>query len=340
MSDAKTEEPTPRRERKARSEGRAWQSRDLTLGAVLALTGVLVRVGAEGTLRGLERLFTTAIARAEAGVAPGAALEASFSEGTALVLPWLLGVVVIGALVSAVQVGGVFAPGVLSPDAGRIDPSSRFDGDAGPRLAMRWLLGLARLALLISVVIATFVQAMPGIATLSRQPASAALDACFTLASALTLRAGIALFSFGVLDAIVERALHRASLRMTKREREREQREAEGDAHVRRERERVREELARADDLEEARTATLVVSDDELAVALAYDASDLDAVPRVAAIAHGERADALLAEARERGVRCVTDAELAARLAILALGAVIPESLYEPVARAMPTDAA
>jgi type III secretory pathway component EscU len=127
------------------------------------------------------------------------------------------------------------------------------------------------------------------------------------------------------------------SLRMTKREREREQRETEGDAHVRRERDRVREELARGADLEDVRAATLVVSDaDIIAVALSYDASELDAVPRVVAIARDEALHDLLREAREHGVPSVEDGDLAARLAIVTIGAVIPEELYEPVARRMP----
>ena len=63
MSERRTEEPTPRREQRARAEGRVWQSRDLTLGAVLTLTGVLVRFGAEGARHGLEDLFTHALAQ-------------------------------------------------------------------------------------------------------------------------------------------------------------------------------------------------------------------------------------------------------------------------------------
>ena len=158
------------------------------------------------------------------------------------------------------------------------------------------------------------------------------------MASTLTLRAGLALLLFGVLDAIVERALHRVALRMTRREREREQRDAEGDAHLRRERARVRDELHRADDIDEVRSATLLVSDGaELTVALAYDVSDLDAVPRVVAVARGERADEMLREARDHGVSCVDDGDLAARLAIVSLGGAIEDALYEPVARAMQT---
>lgn len=340
MSETKTHEPTPRRERKARAEGRVWQSRDLTLGALLTVTGALVRLGAGAAQQAMETFFTGAIGRATAGAEPRAAFEASLSQGAALVLPVLVGLVGIAALASALQVGGVLAPGAIAPDAGRIDPSTRFDADAGPRVGLRGLLAVGRFALLAAIGIATLLEGLPGIATLARRPPSAALDAVFTMTSALTLRAGVALLFFGVLDAIVERALHRMSLRMTRREHEKEQREAEGDAHVRRERDRIRDELAREGDLAEVRSAALVVCEAELAIALAYDASDLDAVPRVVSIGRGALAEELVREAREGGVRTCEDEGLAARLAIVAIGGAIPEALYESVARAMSADRA
>lgn len=339
MSDAKTEEPTPRRERKAREEGRAWQSRDLSLGAVLVSAGACLQLGAPGARAAFTGLFERALEHIAGGAAPRVAIEENVLAGVSLALPLLVGLVAIGTIVSALQVGGVFAPSALTPDAGRLDPSARFDDDAATRMGSKALLATARFALVIAVSIATFVQSMPGIATLSRQPPSAALDACFTTLSTLTLRVGIALLFFGVIDAVVERALHLASLRMSRRDVERERRESEGDAHVRRERDRVREELSRADDLEEAEKAALVVTGDDLAIALSYDEADVEAVPRVAAIARSARMEELVRVAREHGVRCVENDALAAQLAIVAIGGVIPEVLYERVARAMRAEA-
>lgn len=338
MSEAKTEEPTPRQERRARERGRAWQSRDLTLGAVLAALGVGLAAASESARDAWLAPFRWALDAAQSpSLHPDAALARSLAMAAGLALPCLVAIVVVGTATSAVQVGGLVAPGALAPDVSRLDPSARSTEGAASRAAGAALFGLARLALVLAVAIATLAQAMPGIATLSRQPPDAAFSALVTVTSALALRSGIALLFFGVLDAIVERARFRASLRMTRREKERDRRDVEGDAHVRRERDRIREALHREGDLEEARGAALVVTDEtgELAIALSYDAEDPDAVPRVAAVGRSARADDLVRTADGAGIPSVRDASLADALAIVEVGMPIPERLFEPVARAM-----
>lgn len=335
MSDAKTEEPTPRREEKARREGRAWQSRDLTLGATLTTFGALIRLGSDEVSTRSTVLFARSLSAAASGdVAPARAIEDALEQGAAIVLPCLVAVLLVGASVSALQLRGLLAFGVLAPDGTRLDPSARFGSD-GARIGSTLFTNLARLALVGSVSIATLSWAMPGVATLSRQSPSASLTAAWTITSALALYVGLALIAFGVIDAIVERALFRRSLRMSRREIERERRDAEGDAHLKRERERARSELSRSMTLDDVSSATLVVIDDGVAIGLSYDETDLDAVPRIALSGRGADAGEIVREARASGVRCVSDADLALALAIVPVGADVPEALYDRVASAM-----
>jgi len=322
VSETRTEEPTPRREQRARSEGRAWQSRDLTLGATLVAVGALVRLGAERTESGLHALVERTLAT---DAAPSDALVSAVGDGAALALPVLGTIVVVSAVVSALQVRGIVAPAAVAPDPARLSPSGN-----GARALAQLGLGLARTAIAIAVAASTLIEGMPGIATLARQPAHAAFSAMTTMASAVALRVGLAMLAFGVVDAVMERAWFRASLRMSRREIERERREAEGDAAVKRERDRVREELWRStDDREHAR---LIVEADSLAVALAYDAADPDAVPRVVAVERGEAADDLVRASEARHTTITRDEDLAAILAIVPLGHPIAETEYERIA--------
>ncbi|MFO0686145.1 MAG: EscU/YscU/HrcU family type III secretion system export apparatus switch protein [Sandaracinus sp.] len=342
MSDeAKTEEPTPRREREARREGRAWQSRDLVLAAGLVALGGALRLERDAIEGGARALFEDGLARIAAGsIAPADAIASALSAVGVPVLAALGLLVVATTAASAIQLGGLVAPGALAPDARRLDPSARFGGTAAPRAASQLGMTLLRLASVGIAVTLTFREGLPGIATLSRQAPSAALGAALAMIAALLLRSGLALAAVGVLDAVVERAWLRVSLRMSRREVERERRETEGDAHVRRERARVREELARASDVEETRAAALLVTEGEaLAIALAYDAADLEAVPVVTAIGRAEAAEAMREAARETGVPTIEDEPLAVALAIVPLGHPIPEAHYEPVARALRTGA-
>jgi flagellar biosynthesis protein FlhB len=319
VSEAKTEEATPRRERAARDEGRAWQSRDLTLGATLIAMGVLVRMGASSVHERLTDLFTRSL-----DASPGDAMRRALEDGATIALPLLAAIVIVASVTSALQVRGVFALAAASPDVGRLGLHT-----SGSRALAQLGAGILRTALVLGVAAITLVEGLPGVATLSRQPPRAALEASTTLAAALCLRVGLALLAFGVLDAVMERAFFRASLRMSRREVERERRDAEGDPHLRRERARVLGELHRSND--ELVRAALVVEGDAVAIALAYDADDPDAVPIVLAI---ERSDleTLLTVTRERGVPIAHDAALADELAIVPIGSVIPEALYDRVA--------
>jgi flagellar biosynthesis protein len=69
------------------------------------------------------------------------------------------------------------------------------------------------------------------------------------------------------------------------------------------------------------------------AAALRYDGSDT--APRVVATGRGIVAERIVAEARAAGVPVRDDAALAEALAVLDLGANVPEELYRAVAEAL-----
>lgn len=334
MSDEeKREAPTPRAERRARDEGRAWQSRDLTLGAVLAAAGGLLRLG-EASVReaclALVRAPLEAIASG-AVVTPAAALDEALGHGARLAVPALAAIVVVGAVTSGLQVGPMFATRALAPDPGRLAPRG---GERGLRAASTLAMTAARLGVVLLVATLTLIELLPGIATLARQPLDATLHAALVVVATLALRVGLALLALGTIDAVVERTLFFRSLRMSRREVERERRESEGDRHVLAERARVRDEIARwATSLDLAASRLVVTDADALAVALAYEAGDDEAVPVVTAVLHGPALAALDDEAPS--VPRIDDGALAARLALVAPGQPIPPVLYDEVAKAM-----
>jgi flagellar biosynthesis protein FlhB len=333
MSEEKREEATPKAERRARERGRAWQSRDLTLAAVLGLSALTIRLAGDAVTPRLLAIVRAPFVAIEAGDAPGVALTAIVAQGALLLAPLLAGIVIFGALATVVQVGPLFAPRAVEADPSRLDPSARLPELFGRRAMATLAMTLARLLLSVAAVLITLMEALPGIATLSRQVPAAALDACVSLVVALLLRVALVMAALGIVDAVLERTLYRRSLRMSRREVERERRESEGDAHVARERERVRSEIREHDADVSVPGARLVVGDGELAIALSYDRGDVEAVPRVVALGRGLLADHILALAREHGVRHVVDEALTASLAVVPLGQLIPEALYEPVAR-------
>ena len=109
MSEARSEEATPKTERRARERGRAWQSRDLTLGAALLGAALAIRVGGDALAARLGSLMRAPIAAIEGGVAPDDALVAAVTDGALLIAPVLVVILALATLVSALQVGPLFA---------------------------------------------------------------------------------------------------------------------------------------------------------------------------------------------------------------------------------------
>src|SRR4051812_24305231 len=110
MSEEKREEATPKAERRARERGRVWQSRDLTLGAVL--TGCALGLGAARETIGprLLALMRAPFAAIAASEPPATFALAITRDGLSLLAPVLGLVVVLATLTSVLQVGPLFAP--------------------------------------------------------------------------------------------------------------------------------------------------------------------------------------------------------------------------------------
>src|SRR5262245_41554597 len=117
----RTEEPTPRRRSEARREGNVARSQELS-GALMLLAATVVVAGALlpvlGSFKAMMEaaLSSGAITTAEALRAARAAAAA----GVRVTLPVMLALAGFAFLVQFVQVGWVFAPGVLAPKLGNI----------------------------------------------------------------------------------------------------------------------------------------------------------------------------------------------------------------------------
>ena len=319
-----SEQPTPRRLARARREGDSgisvFAARALGLLAALAV----FPAGARAFVAWWTEAMRAAIAAAPAADVGAVDFAA---EGRAVVLlaaPVLLACAVTTAFASIAQTGGVVSTRRITPDLGRVDPFAGLRRLVSPAAIAAFLravaCGLAAIA-----IVAYELRAH----AIDFAHVAGRTDAAGPLVLALVSRTwkAIALTAIGLaaVDLVVMNVLWRRRLKMTHEEIRRERREGDGDPHVREARRRAFDELlASAVRIEET---ALVISDDTIAVALRYRAG-VDSAPAI--LASGK---AILEAARNAGVRVVIDAELAARLAPLAIGTKIPESLYDRVAR-------
>lgn len=328
----KTEDPTPRRLKRARSEGDSPVSAALTqaLSFVVALT--LLPGAVAASFAHTKSLLLKALAQPVADFRASIAIR----EVLLLTLPMLLAAAAAAVFVGFVQTGGVLSAKKLAPDLGRANPIEglknlfRLERAAG---ILRALLGSLLVGWLATKIILDHLELFAsGTGNLMGSGALA-----FSLSRTLLWLAASVGLGLAVIDVLVTRRGWFKRLRMTRDEVKREHREAEGDPQMKADRARAHREVLAGHALLAVRDATVViVNPTHLATALRYD-EDRDQAPLVVSRGAGDLARRIIDAARAYGVPVIRDIPIARALFELEVGEEIPEALYEAVAEVLRT---
>ena len=338
MSD-KTEDPTPRRLRKARAEGdsgvSSYAAQSIAFVVAVAMVPEAVRALANHASAGLRAAIAHASGARASGVAPLALPfdpTAFATSVLSLVVPALLVVGLAGGVAHVVQTGGAVATARLAPRLDRLDPVAGAKGlVSGARL---FAVGRALVAagLVGWLAYRDLLDRVVDIARVAGRPWWTGVVVADVTGRFAWHAAAVGL-ALGLADLFVTRRSWLGRLRMTKEEVKRESRDAEGDPMVRAARHRAYQELLAQVAIANVRTATVVVvNPTHLACALRYDEKGGDEAPVVVASGEGDLAARIAQAAQEWGVPIVRDVPLARALVELSVGDAIPEALYEVVA--------
>ena len=323
----KTEQATPKRLAKARSEGDSPQSAALSQSvgfvAALAVVGGVARVATSQA----SALISAALAHPTEPATP--AVVAKVVLG--ITLPVLAVSAGASAAASFAQSGGAFSLQKLNPSFDRLNVVTGLSN----LFSWQRVIGIAR-ALLAATLVGYFAlrelrgHAADFAATTGNARAAAALAAsCATRVAWLAASVGLAL---GLLDLLLTRRAWLQRHRMSKEEIKREYRESEGDPALKAARRRAHQEALTGATLCALKTASVViVNPTHLATALKYGQEE-DLAPSVVAQGQGEMAKLIVEAARAYGVPIVRDVPVARALNELEIGDEIPEALYEAVA--------
>ncbi|MCW5837601.1 MAG: EscU/YscU/HrcU family type III secretion system export apparatus switch protein [Labilithrix sp.] len=335
MSD-KTEEPTPKRIRKAREEGNsplsAFASQSVAFVCAVAIAPAAVLALATRTGGDLR----AAIARA-GDPSPALDFEPMAVAGAVIALstPILVAAAVSGAVTSVVQTGGGIAAKKLTPDLGRLNPVEGFKQlFSGQRLLA--VLRAALFAAAVAWIVHGAIRANAADLARSAGRVGAAVALAGALAMDVARRAAVVGLFLAALDVVVTRRAWREKLRMSKDEIKREHKESEGDPELKAARERAHHEMLAAAVIGNVASASVVVvNPTHIACALRYDDPDRggnDEAPVLVASGHGDLAKRIVEAAHQYGVPVLRDVPLARALVELEIGDEIPEALYEAVA--------
>lgn len=331
MSD-KTEDPTPKRLRKAKEEGDSGVS-SYASQALAFLVAVTLVPGAIAALAGeTSDMLRGAIAHA-ADASPGMIDPAPMGlRVIALAVPVLLAAAIAGGVATVVQTGGFIATKKLSP---KLDKLNVFEGFKQLFSAQR-LFAVAR-ALVAGAIVGWI--AYRGLrahaADLAHLPGRVGFVGLVAgeVARQIARDAALIGLALGAIDLLVTRRSWFDRLKMSKDEIKREYKESEGDPQLKAQRERAHHELLAQATIGQVKTASVVVvNPTHLATALRYDEGEGDEAPVVVANGEGDLAKRIVEAAHAYGVPVVRDVPLARALAELEIGEQIPEALYEAVA--------
>jgi flagellar biosynthesis protein FlhB len=335
--EQRTEPPTARRLRRARSEGDHPVSRVLVSFAAMAAATLLLPSVLDLLVRRARALLQQSLRLAGSSGAEALARDGLSAAGISVVqlVTLLLGPAALAALVVGLwQTGAGLSLRPLAWNSRRLDPFSNLARFWSRTLLVSLLRWLVTCLLLAAIGWHLLRSAGPALAA-----SVGSVHAAAELASRLChqlLCAALALLALSsVVDALVVRGAWLGRLRMTREEVQREQRENEGDVGLKQARQRAQRELSRSAQLSELPRATLLVlGRPRFATALAYDPAQ-DAAPRILMHGSGQLAQTLETLAPAYGVAIHEDLELARALSALQPDEPIPSALYAGVAAAL-----
>jgi len=325
----KTEEPTPRRLRKAREDGDSPVSAALVqaAGFVVAITLAPAAVAATAG-RATARIQQALEYPLQAFSPMGLALDV-----LTLSLPLIAAAALVSAVVGFVQTGGIISTKKLAPDLSKANPIT------GLKNIFNWqrILGVVRSlvgALVVGWLAVRLLLDHGGdLANSIGNIGGAALVASDLSRHLLWIAAMVGL-ALAALDVLITQWSWKKRLRMSKDEVKREYKESEGDQEIKQAHKQAHQEMLRGATISAVKDATVViVNPTHLATALHYVESDEeDAAPRVVAQGEGDLARQMIDAARAYGIPVVRDVPVARALSDLEIGDEIPEALYEAVA--------
>jgi flagellar biosynthetic protein FlhB len=337
MSGEKTEQPTEKKKKEARKEGRVARTPDLgSWGGLLVASFIIPMIARNGMHAAEETLYQATAIMSDPDPAKAMKVMVSGVRAAATaVAPLALAVMLTGVGAAAAQGGIRPALKLLKPDFKRLNPFSGLKKTLGPHAAWEAVKAVVKTAVLGTVLYMTMRKMLPGLVAAGSMPVAALIDLISGTVVTVVRAAAFAGLGMAAFDYVVVKRRINKQLKMSKHDIKQEHRQSEGDPHVKgairakqmaMSRQRMMSDLTKAD--------VVLVNPTHVAVALRYDPTK--GAPRVVAKGAGTVAAKIREVATEKRIPMVEDAPLARSLhKTCELGSEIPPDLYNAVARVL-----
>lgn len=342
FAQERTEPATPRRRAEVRRKGQVARSAEVTTALILVVGFSLLYPLAGWVARDVtafaRRVFEELPARfatVEAGQIPALFLEMILVAGKSAA-PLLGAALVVGFLSQLVQVGFLVATEPLTPKLERLNPLSGLKRLFSKRSLVELLKATVKVLIVGGIAYLSVRGSFPVFVEFMEWPPLEAVQFVGLIVFRTGLWIGLAMLILAYADYKYQKWEFEKSIRMSKQEVREEHRQTEGDPQIRARIRQRQRQIASMRMMSRVPTADVVITNPvHLAVALAYDATEMEA-PVVVAKGAGPLAQRIKETARDHGVTVVENVWLARSLYETAeINAKIPEELYQAVAEVL-----
>ena len=314
-SDDKTQEPTAHRRQQARQEGHVSFSQDLGSAVLLVAGALLLLVFGGPLLERVGRRMQLQLGEVGSLRVQQRDVVAQWDEITTELAPALLpflGLLMLVAIAANVmQVGILFVPKKLAPDAKRISPFAGLKRIFSLSGIMRLGFGLFKVVVITVVSLAVIYTRRDTVLSIGSLDAGPLALFLLDLTLKTSLWVGLALVILALLDFAYQRWKHERDLRMTHQEVREELKNLQGDPQVVARRRAVQRQMVLHRIGDSVPKADVVVTNPtELAVAIKYDPETM-ATPIVVAKGAGLLAQRIRQIALEHDIPIVERKPLA-----------------------------
>jgi len=334
--EGRTEEPTERKIRKAREEGKVAKSGDIVsalvmlfgLLALLVFSGSIIRITAD-----MLRRFIAVSVSGSSDVLVGFNILGSYL--LRLISPVMMVCLLAAILGNVIQVGFVFSSKPITPDFSRISPNfSRWAQRAffSTEALFNFFKSIAKIVIIAFIAYISIRNEIPRLVNAIKLPLPEAMLLISGIAFRMMLWAAILMLVLAAPDYFFQRRQHRNSLKMSKHEVKEELKETEGDPLIRsRLRQRMQEVLTFSMARQIPEADVVITNPTHFAVALKWNSQTMHA-PTVIAKGQDNLAMRIREIAGNNDIPLVENRPLARALYNdVELGNEIPEEYWEVV---------
>ncbi len=337
QASEKTQQATPRKLERARSQGQVPRSQEL--GSVAVLFGMIVSLGlsAPSLLRWFSSMMRECFsANTLVFSTPGAFVD--FSNGYILdsmvkTSP-ITATMMIASVLGALAVGGfAFSTEPLKLKWDSLNPVKNLEQAVNSKAAVKLVLSLAKMGLIFLVAWLYLRSKTEEMTALRWAWTPQILAAISQAVFGFTLRVTLVLFILAIIDAIYQKWKHGQDMRMSHQDIKQEHKDTEGAPEVKSRMRKIRMDMVMQQLSESVPKADVVlVNPTHYAVAIQYDADTMDS-PVVVAKGTDDIAEKIREIARAHGVPIVRRPDLTRTLfSTVDSGKSIPQELFMAIA--------